>query len=79
MVSVKYDVHGREVRMERAIEKLKQNRQILPKNKKVILDFDDYVMTTGVKIGRRYKYLYFLQKFSDMLGKPFDEAFRALP
>lgn len=74
MVSMKYDVHGREVRMERAIEKLKTDTRILPVNKKAILDFDDYIMTTGVQIGRRYKYLYFLQKFSDMLGKAFDEA-----
>ncbi len=71
---MKYDVHGRVVRMERALEKLKRNSQIIPENKKAIFDFDDYIMTIGVKIGRRYKYLYFLQKFSAMLGKAFDLA-----
>jgi integrase len=71
---MKYDIHGREVRLERAIEKLKKDNTVIAENKKSILDFDDYIMISGIKIGRRYKYLYFLQKFSAMLGKPFDQA-----
>ena len=71
---MKYDVHGVDRRLERAIGLVKEDKTILPKNRETILRFEKYALSIGLKQERRYKYLNLLRWLSKSLNKPFEKG-----
>lgn len=57
-----------------AIEKIKNNENIIPENRKLILDFQRYLEVNDYSENRQYKYLITLPKLAKQLNKPFDKA-----
>lgn len=54
--------------------RLKNNDEVLEKNKQKILDFDRYLNLNDYSANRRYKYLTRIQWFGEFLDKPFEDA-----
>jgi len=60
--------------INKAIEKIKNDKEILPENKKLILDFQRHLEVNDYSENRQYKYLITLPKLAKQLNKPFDKA-----
>ena len=67
-----------ESRYEQKLEKFKADKNVIPENKKIILDYlaDCKRGMNRKKIGpsRRYKYLLDVPKFSQLFDKPFTDV-----
>jgi integrase/recombinase XerD len=74
MSPVKYDIHNISRRLDTAMRRVEGDSGIIPVNKRLILEFDKYILSLGLKFERRYKYLNQLRWLSKALGKPFAEA-----
>lgn len=74
MNALKFDVHNINQRLVQALRRVESDKEIIRANKKLILDFDRYLLTLGIKQERRYKYLNQLRWLSKVLGKPFSDA-----
>ena len=73
-----FDVHNYARRMELAVAKLNENKQVSPHNRTKILGFLDYLETQAISLPRRIRYLQNLTKLAAMLGsKDFKEATRS--
>ena len=79
----KIDIHNVEIAYERALQRLRESKEIIPENKEMVIRFlwDCKVGKTITgkakkRIGahRRLKYLYSLKQLSAWLGKPFANA-----
>jgi site-specific recombinase XerD len=68
------DLYGRLKSLNRTIERIKSSNEIIPENKKLILDFKEYCSAKGLSIARIAKYMYSLETLSILLKKPFDKA-----
>lgn len=71
---MKYDINNVEPKFRRRLLSLREDKTIIPKNKKSILAFDEYLGTMALTKDRRYKYLTLLSWFSRVLNKPFEKA-----
>ncbi|MEW6035973.1 MAG: site-specific integrase [Candidatus Micrarchaeota archaeon] len=74
MNPAKYDIHSISRRLKTALKLIDGDSNLIPENKKLILDFDKYILSLGLKPERRYKYLHQLRWLSKMLGKRFADA-----
>ena len=72
----KYDIHDRKRRLETMIKSTVNDKDVTPKNKKRIFEFDQYAVSIGLKEARRFKYMRLLRWLSKVLGKPFEKATR---
>ena len=63
---VDFDVHKINRRMEQALENLEKS-DISEENKKLILEFRDYAISTGLTKTRILKYINTLRKLSEWL------------
>lgn len=68
------DIHNYKRRFERQVELLKEDPEIISKNKEVALNFKNYLISEGIGFGKIERYIMDLRKFSRMLGKSFEEA-----
>jgi len=60
--------------IENMKERIQKNSDILPENKKLILDFHRYLDLQEYSINRQYKYLVMLPKWAQQLHIPFNKA-----
>ena len=60
--------------LRRYVAKFRARKDISPENKELILTFDTYIASTGIKASRRFKYFIVLRWFSKNLGKSFKDA-----
>jgi hypothetical protein len=74
MNPTKYDVHNISRRLDAALRLVDKDEGVIPENRKLILEFDRYILSLGIKQERRYKYLNQLRWLSKALGKPFPQA-----
>jgi len=65
------NIHKPEYRLKLAIDKLKTDTEVSQKNKKMILDFIDYLLAEGLSESRAMKYLYSLKQSSKIIKKDF--------
>ncbi len=70
------DIHKREKKLEYVIRKLKNDKELSDKNKRLILAFKDKVFTQGLSVARALFYIEKLPKIALALGKDFDQATR---
>jgi integrase len=70
----KYDVHNILRRLENALKLVEADKDLIPGNRKLILEFDRYIIGLGLKPERRYKYLNQLRWLSHTLNKGFKDA-----
>jgi len=70
-------IHNYEKRMEQAVESIKKDASIHPKNKQIFehfkKDLDLGKVTRQISTGRIYKYVWMIKIFLKMSDKPFDE------
>lgn len=70
-MDVKCDLKNTARRLETRLESLRNDKSVIPANKKLILEFDSYIASIGLGRLRRLKYLGNLSWFSRNFGKPF--------
>ena len=68
------DIHGRQRRLELAVQGVKSSRLISERNKRLILEFCSYCFAEGLSVDRAEHLVRCLKKIAEMLGKDFDEA-----
>lgn len=73
-LGMEYDLHHRKRTLRTRLESLVKDKDMIPKNKQLIRDFDDYAVSTGMKECRRAKYLTILSNLSKWLNKDFNKA-----
>ncbi|MDI6888794.1 MAG: site-specific integrase [Methanocellales archaeon] len=68
------DIYDWDRRLDKYVEKVRTTKAISEKNKKAILDFQDYCFAKGLEKPRILKYLRHLFKLAEWLGKDFEDA-----
>jgi len=68
------DIHNYKRQFERNLERIQESKEISKENKKVIIDFKDYLLSEGIGIARINRFFYELMKYNRMFKKPFTEA-----
>ena len=68
------DLYNRKRQFERALESIEESKEILKENKKIIINFKDYLLSEGIGIVRIRRYFVELIRYSRMFKKPFDKA-----
>ena len=68
------DIHNYKRQFERNLERIQESKELLPENRKVILEFKDYLLSEGIGLARINRFLFELIKYNRMLKKPFPEA-----
>ena len=68
------NIHNYKRQFERNLERIQESKEISKENKKVIIDFKDYLLSEGIGIARINRFFYELMKYSKMFKKPFTEA-----
>ena len=68
------DLHNYKRQFERQIELVKESKEISDENKKIILDFSDYLLSEGIGFAKIGRYLLDLRKLSRMFNKLFTTA-----
>lgn len=71
------DIHGFEFKLERIRDKINRDRNILPRNKKYILDFETLMHAKGLKAASIHKDLYSLWFIGRHLKADFKKATRS--
>lgn len=73
---MKQDLYYRKNKLDHALERLKQSKDVPDENKIAILDFYNQSFAEGLSTARLQKYIYSLMKISMWLGKKFEDAKR---
>jgi len=60
------DIHNYKRQFERNLERIQESKEISKENKKVIIDFKDYLLSEGIGIARINRFFYELMKYSRM-------------
>jgi hypothetical protein len=68
------NIHNYKRQFERNLERIQESKEISKENKKVIIDFKDYLLSEGIGIARINRFFYELMKYSKMFKKLFIEA-----
>jgi len=68
------DIHNYKRQFERNLERIHQDKNISKENKKVIIDFKDYMLSEGLSLSRINRYIFELRKYNYLLKKPFSKA-----
>ena len=68
------DIHNYKRQFERQVELIKDNSKISKTNKKIAIDFKDYLLSEGISVAKIGRYLLDVRKFALMLNKSFDKA-----
>ena len=63
------DLHNYQKRLERQIELLKEQKDISPENKKLIIQFKDYLFSEGIGTAKIARYMIDARKYCAMLNK----------
>ena len=71
------DIHNIKRRYERVLERIKNSKQISERNKEIILNFKDYLVSESIGLSKLERYFFDLIKFDSMLKKPFENATEA--
>lgn len=67
------DIHKSDIRLEKAIKRFKEDKLISTRNKKLIIDFLDFLYAENLSHSRIIKYLYILKQVSKIFNKDFDK------
>jgi len=70
----KIDIHNYEKRLTEIIERIQANKEVLPENKKTLMQFKDFMLGQGISNPRVLKLLDQLERISIWLGIPFAKA-----
>jgi site-specific recombinase XerD len=73
---VKYKLHNYEKSLESAIRRIQNSTTLLKENRQIILEFDAHLLSEGLSLPRRKKYLHQLEKLAYWLQKDFRHATR---
>lgn len=68
------DIYNYKRQFERNLNRIKESKEILKENKKIILKFKDYMLSEGLGLAKINRYFYELMKYDKMLRKPFSKA-----
>ena len=68
------DIHKYKQRLKRTLERIKESRDILEHNKKIILDFHSNCLIQGLSSAKTERYLYDAFRFAIMYKKELDNA-----
>lgn len=68
------DLYNHKRQLERTIERINTSKEISEENKKIILDFKNYLLSEGIGQARVNRYLMDTLKFNSMLGKTLSDA-----
>lgn len=68
------DIHNYKRRYTRTLERIKISDEITEDNKKIIFEFNDYLLSEGIGVAKIERYLADMIKFSKMLSKSFPDA-----
>jgi integrase len=68
------DIHYRERKLKRLLERLKRSKEVSAKNRSTLRDFYNYCCAEGLSTGRIEKLIRVLLKLSKWLKKDFEEA-----
>jgi len=71
------DIHNLKRRYKRVIERVKTSSDISAKNKQVLLNFHDYLLSENIGFAKLERYFMDLIKFNIMLKMPFEKATEA--
>lgn len=71
---MKFDIHDYDGQLAGAMKRLASDEDILAKNRKTIARFDGYLLSLGLKVPRRVKYIYLLTRLSKNIRKPFEKV-----
>lgn len=74
MTEQEIDIHNHELRLVIQRKKIRQDPDISPRNKELILEFEKALMIKNLTKSRILKYLVMLGMISKKLGKDFDKA-----
>jgi len=72
--SEKIDIHNREKRLLRMIERVKTDPTLIEDNRKEILRFKEHMIADSLSSGRITKYMFYLSKISRFVNKPFKDV-----
>ena len=67
-------IHNYEQRFKRTLERIQNSRELSEENRKIIMDFKDYLLSEGIGLAKIERYLGDMIKFSRLLEKSFKEA-----
>ena len=68
------DIHNYKQRYERTLERITNSTEISDENKKIAIDFKDYLLSEGIGFAKIERYLSDVMKYSKMLSKPLNKA-----
>lgn len=71
------DIHNYKGQLEGTISRLEKSGEISSANKKLILNFRDYLLSEGIGIAKINRYLIDASKYAKLLHKPLDKADKA--
>ncbi|MGV8171576.1 MAG: hypothetical protein ACP5OA_02675, partial [Candidatus Woesearchaeota archaeon] len=74
MAEREIDIHDHEHKLEVQKEYLRESKEISPRNKELILEFEKALRVKSLSTSRILKYLVMLGMISKKLGKDFDKA-----
>jgi len=74
MSRVNMDIHNYKRQLERQIELVQESKEISCENKKVIVEFKDYLLSEGIGAAKITRYLSDCKKFALMVKKSFCKA-----
>src|SRR3989338_3279033 len=67
-------IHNYEQRFKRTLERIQNSRELSEENRKIIMDFKDYLLSEGIGLAKIERYLGDILKFNRLLSMPFEKA-----
>ncbi len=68
------DIHNYKKRFERTLQRVQESSDLPDDNKKIAIEFKDYLLSEGIGFAKIDRYLGDVMKFSKMLSKSFSDA-----
>lgn len=68
------DIHNYKGQLERTVERVRESTDISDSNKKIILEFKDYLFSEGIGLAKINRYLIDTAKYARILGKPIKKS-----
>lgn len=68
------DIHNYDKQFRRTLERIKESVDFSKENKKIAVEFKDYLLSENIGLSKINRYMLDLMKYNKMLGKGFSEA-----
>jgi integrase/recombinase XerD len=68
------DIHNYNKQFQRTLERIKESVDFSKENKKIAVEFKDYLLSENIGLSKINRYMLDLMKYNKMLGKGFSEA-----